>query len=105
MSMRERISGIWLMAMTLLALFAFTCYFVAQMWLNILRAGYLALVVSQALALAIYMWGPEKLKRRWQKILYRLLYASSFFVIPAFLFIFMGLISQYHVQIRDSIPA
>ena len=105
MSMRERISGIWLMAMTLLALFAFTCYFVAQMWLNILRVGYILLVVSQVLALTVYMWGPEKLKRRWQRLVYRLLYASSFFVIPAFLFIFMGLVSQYHVTIPDSIPA
>ena len=105
MSIRERISGIWLMAMSLLALFAFTCYFVAQMWLNILRAAYITLVVLQVLALSVYMWGPEKLRHRWQKLLYRLLYASSFFVIPAFLFIFMGLISQYHVQIRDSIPA
>ena len=105
MSTRERISGIWLMAMTLLALFAFTCYFVAQMWLNILRAGYIALAVAQVLALTIYMWGPEKLKRGWQRLLYRLLYASSFCVIPAFLFIFMGLISQYHVAIPDSIAA
>lgn len=105
MSLRERITGIWLMAMSLLALFAFTCYFVAQMWLNILRAGYIALVVLQISALAIYMWGPEKLKHRWQRVLYRLLYASSFFVIPAFLFIFMGLVSQYHVKIPDSIPA
>ena len=31
MSIRQRISGIWLMSMSLLALFAFTCYFVAQM--------------------------------------------------------------------------
>lgn len=105
MSRRERISGIWLMSMNLLALFAFTCYFVAQMWLNILQAAYLALVVLQGLALTIYMWGPKKLKFRWQKALYRILYASSFFVIPAFLFIFMGLVSQYHVQIPDSIPA
>ena len=105
MSIRERISGIWLMAMSLLALFAFTCYFVAQMWLDILRTGYITLVASQGLALTIYMWGPEKLRHRWQRILYRLLYASSFCVIPAFLFIFMGLVSQYHVRISDSIPA
>lgn len=59
MSLKERVTGIWLMAMTLLALFAFTCYFVAQMWLNILRAGYIALAVAQVLALTIYMWGPE----------------------------------------------
>ena len=41
----------------------------------------------------------------WQKLFYRLLYAASFFIIPAFLFIFMGLLSQYHVTIPDSIPA
>ena len=34
MSIRERLSGIWLMAMTLLALFAYTLFFVAQMWLK-----------------------------------------------------------------------
>ena len=105
MSIRQRVSGIWLMSMSLLALFAFTCYFVAQMWLSILQTAYLTLVILQVLALTIYLWGPEKLKHRWQKILYRLLYASSFLVIPAFLFIFMGLISQYHIRIPDSIPA
>ena len=105
MSIRQRISGIWLMSMSLLALFAFTCYFVAQMWLSILRTAYLTLVILQIAALTIYLWGPEKLKHRWQKILYRLFYASSFFVIPAFLFIFTGLVSQYHVRIPDSIPA
>ena len=39
MKIREHISGIWLMAMNLPALFAFTCYFVAQMWLDILKVG------------------------------------------------------------------
>ena len=105
MSFRQRISGIWLISMSLLALFAFTCYFVAQMWLSILQTAYITLVILQVAALTVYLWGPEKLKHRWQKILYRLLYASSFFVIPAFLFIFMGLVSQYHVRIPDSIPA
>ena len=105
MSIRQRVSGIWLMSMSLLALFAFTCYFVAQMWLSILQTAYLTLVILQFLALTIYLWGPEKLKHRWQKVLYRLLYASSFLVVPAFLFIFMGLISQYHIRIPDSIPA
>lgn len=105
MSIRERISGIWLMSMTLLSLFAFTCYFVAQMWLNLLRAVYLTLMILQILTLALYLWGPEKFKFRWQRALYRILYATSFLVIPAFAFIFMGLISQYHVKIADSIPA
>ena len=98
MSIRQRISGIWLISMSLLALFAFTCYFVAQMWLSILRTAYITLVILQVAALTVYLWGPEKLKHRWQKILYRLLYASSFFVIPAFLFIFTGLMG---LRIRD----
>ena len=93
------------MSMSLLSLFAFTCYFVAQMWLSILQTAYITLAILQVAALTVYLWGPEKLKHRWQKILYRLLYASSFFVIPAFLFIFTGLVSQYHVRIPDSIPA
>ncbi|MBR1622981.1 MAG: hypothetical protein IJ675_03615 [Pseudobutyrivibrio sp.] len=62
------------------------------------------LVVLQICALYIYLWGPEKLKYRWQRIIYHLLYASSVIVIPAFIFIFMGLISQYHVKLTDSIP-
>ena len=56
MSIRERISGIWLISMNLLALFAFTCYFVAQMRLSILQTGYLTLVVLQVIALIMYMW-------------------------------------------------
>lgn len=59
MSVRQRISGIWLIAMNLLALFAFTCYFVAQMWLSILQAAYLTLVILQVLALTVYMWGRK----------------------------------------------
>jgi hypothetical protein len=51
------------------------------------------------------MWGPEKLTAKPLKVLYRLCYASSFFVIPAFAFIFMGLISQYHINIPESIDA
>ena len=105
MSVRDRLSGIWLMATTLLALFAYTIYFVAQMWLNVLHALFLTLVVLQIAALILYLWGPEKLKSWPMKLLYRLLYLSSLFVIPAFAFIFMGLISQYHVPIPDSIPA
>ena len=62
MSVRDRLSGIWLMATTLLALFAYTIYFVAQMWLNVLHALFLTLVVLQIAALILYLWGPEKLK-------------------------------------------
>ncbi|MCR4877390.1 MAG: hypothetical protein K5922_09465 [Clostridiales bacterium] len=105
MTVRQRISGIWLISMTLLALFAYTVYFVAQMWLSVLQALYLTLAVMQIAALILYLWGPEKLKSRLLKIVYRLLYLSSFLVIPCFSFIFMGLISQYHVRIPDSIDA
>lgn len=105
MKIRERLSGIWLMAMTLLSLFAYTIYFVAQMWLNILHTAYLTLAVLQCATLIIYLWGPEKLTARPLKVLYRVLYASSVCVIPAFLFIFMGLVSQYHITIPDSIDA
>lgn len=105
MSAKERLSGIWLISMTLLSLFAYTVFFVAQMWLNILHAAYLSLALLQIAALIVYLWGPEKLKFRPLKVLYHISYASSFFVIPAFIFIFMGLISQYHVRIPDSIDA
>ncbi len=105
MNMRKRISGIWLMAMALLSLGAFTAFFVAQMWLNLLYAVYLGLTILQFITLIVYLWGPEKLVYRPLKLLYRLFYASSFLVIPTFVFIFMGLISQYHVSIPDSIDA
>ena len=82
MSIRERLSGIWLITMTLLSLFAYTVYFVAQMWLSLLQALYLTLAVLQIAALILYLWGPEKIKSRFVRVVYRLLYASSFFVIP-----------------------
>jgi hypothetical protein len=53
----------------------------------------------------IYLWGPEKLAFKPLKYLYRIFYASSILVIPSFAFIFMGLISQYHINIRESIDA
>lgn len=105
MSIKQRLSGIWLISMTLLALFAYTIYFVAQMWLNILHAAYLTLAILQVAGLILYLWGPEKLKSAFLKVLYHLLYASSFCVLPAFAFIFMGLISQYHVRLPESIDA
>ena len=105
MSLRERLSGIWLMAMALLSLFSYTVFFVAQMWLNILHAAYLTLAVVQCATLCIYLWGPEKLKHKPMKLLYRLMYLSSILVIPSFAFIFTGLVSQYHVSIPDSIDA
>ena len=105
MSIKERLSGIWLIAMTLLSLCAYTVFFVAQMWLNLLHAAYLTLAILEIVTLIVYLWGPEKLKRKPLRVLYRILYASSFFVLPSFIFIFMGLVSQYHVKIPDSIDA
>ena len=105
MSIRERFSGIWLISMTLLALLAYTVFFVAQMWLNILYAVYLSLAIMQVSALIVYLWGTEKLKFRPLRMLYHLFCASSFLVIPSFVFIFMGLISQYHIKISESIDA
>lgn len=105
MSTKERLSGIWLITMNLLALLAYTVFFVAQMWLDILHAWYLALVILQGTALFLYMWGPEKLKSKKLKVLYRLLFASSILVIPSFLFIFMGLVSQYHAEIPEAVDA
>ena len=66
MSIRERLSGIWLISMTLLSLFALTVFYVAQMWMDILviRMAYLALAALQVTTLVIYLWGPEKLSFR-----------------------------------------
>jgi len=105
MNIKQRLSGIWLISMTLLSLFAFTVYFVAQMWLNILQALYLTLAILQVATLILYLWGPEKIKSKFLKIVYRVLYASSFLVLPCFSFIFMGLVSQYHVKLPESIDA
>ena len=105
MKLRKRVSGIWLMTMTLLSLCAFTVFFVAQMWLNLLFAVYLGLAILQSVTLIIHLWGSEKLKSKPAKLLYRLSYASSALVIPSFAFIFMGLISQYHISIPESIDA
>lgn len=105
MNMRRRLSGIWLMAMALLSLGAYTTFFVAQMWLNLLHFVYLSLAIIQITTLIIHLWGPEKLKFKPLKILYNLCYASSLLVIPTFVFIFMGLISQYHATIPESIDA
>ena len=93
------------MAMTLLSLCAYTVFFVAQMWLNILYAVYLTLPILMTVTLIIYMWGTEKLKSKPLKLLYGLMYASSILVVPSFIFIFTGLVSQYHVTIPESIDA
>ena len=67
MNIKQRLSGIWLISMTLLSLFAFTVYFVAQMWLNILQALYLTLAILQVATLILYLWGPEKIKSKFLK--------------------------------------
>ena len=59
MTIKERLSGIWLISMTLLALFAYTVFFVAQMWLNVLHLAYLMLAVLQIATLILYLWGPD----------------------------------------------
>ena len=76
--------------MALLSLGAFTTYYVAQMRLRILQDAYLTLSVLQLVTLIIYLWGPEKLKFRPFKAIYHLFFASSLFVIPAFVFIFFS---------------
>ena len=105
MNTRKRLIGIWLMAMALLSLCAYTAFFVAQMWLNVLYVIYLSLAIMQVAALIIYLWGPQKLPFRPLRMLYHAFCISSFLVIPSFVFIFMGLISQYHIKIPDSIDA
>ena len=70
MSVKERITGLWLMVMTLLSLLAYTVYYVAQMWLNILRITYLTLAILQCVTLIVYLWGPEKLKSTGLKIIW-----------------------------------
>ena len=48
MTLKQRISGIWLISMTLLSLFAYTVYFVAQMRLTILQTAYLMLAIYRS---------------------------------------------------------
>ena len=60
MTIRQRFSGIWLISMTLLSLFAYTVYFVAQMRMHILQLSYLTLAILQIVTLILYLWGPEK---------------------------------------------
>ncbi len=105
MNIKRRIAGIWLMSMALLSLGAYTTYFVAQMRLSILHAFYLTLAIVQFVTLIVYLWGPEKLPIKPLKQLYNLFYASSLLVIPTFAFIFMGLVSQYHIRIPEAIDA
>ncbi|WP_044914935.1 hypothetical protein [Butyrivibrio sp. WCE2006] len=103
MNMRKRLSGMWLMSMALLSYGAYTTFFVAQM--SAPYIVYWTLPVFQSVALVIYLWGPEKIKFKPLRIMYHLCYMTSFLVLPAFIFIFMGLISQYHINIPESIDA
>lgn len=105
MSRREQLSGIWLMSMTLLSFCSYTVFYVAKMLPKIYSVAYLVLAILQSVALIVYMWGPEKLKFGLSKVAYRLLCATSLLVIPTFALLFMGLVSQYHVEIPESIDA
>lgn len=105
MSMRERISGIWLMSMTLLSMFSYTIFFVAKMLPRRVHLLYLGLAILQIITLIVYMWGYQNLKTGFSRVVYRVLYATSILVIPSFLLLFMGLISQYHAEIPDAVDA
>lgn len=103
MSKKRMVLGIWLMLMALLSLTAYTMYFVAQMRFSVLLYSYSALALSQIFALIVFLFGNGAVKNTFVKILYRLCCVGSLAVIPAFLFIFMGLISQYHVDIKEAV--
>ena len=102
MSKKRMIIGIWLMSMALLSLTAYTMYFVAQMRFSILLYSYSALAVSQFFALIVFLMENE-VKRKIVRIIYHLCCLASIAVIPAFMFIFMGLLSQYHVNIDEAV--
>ena len=103
MSKKRMILGIWLMVMALVSLTAYTMYFVAQMRFSILLYSYSALVITQVFALVVFLMGIDTIKNVFIHIAYRLCCVASLAVIPAFLFIFMGLLSQYHVDIDEAI--
>lgn len=103
MNRKQIFAGIWLMIMNLMALSAYTMYFVAQMRFSVLLYSYSALALSQIIATVIFLIGIDKFKNVIVKILYRLCCLASLAVIPAFMFIFLGLISQYHTDINEAI--
>ncbi|MCQ2401228.1 MAG: hypothetical protein MJ059_04830 [Lachnospiraceae bacterium] len=103
MNKKKMIMGIWLMIMTLMSQTAFTMYFVAQMRYSILLYSYTALMFSQMFALISFLIGKEKIRSRILQIVYRLCVLASFTVIPAFIFIFEGLVSQYHAEIKEAV--
>ena len=62
MTKRDRLSGIRIIAMTLLSLFTYVIYIVSRMFGGILRIWYMQLIPGlQCLTLLICPWGPEKL--------------------------------------------
>lgn len=73
MNLRKRLSGIWLMSMTLMSLFSYTIFFVAKMLPRRVHLLYLGLTILQIVTLLIYMWGFKKLKSGILKVLYRIL--------------------------------
>ena len=106
MTKKDRILGIWLIFMNLLSLFTYVIYIVSRMFGGILRPWYLQVIlVLQCLVLMLYMLGSEKMKSGPLKLVYRVLIASTLLVIPVFLFVYLGLYSQYHAPIPDAIDA
>lgn len=106
MNKKEKLQGIWLITMALLSVFIYIMYYVSRMYGGILRPWYMQLlIVLMCVALFLYMWGPEKINAGPLKVLYRILFVCSFAVIPAFIFVFSGLYSQYHVAMPYSIDA
>lgn len=103
MSAKKIIFGVWLMIMNLLALTAYTMYFVAQMRFSILLYSYSALALTQIIATVIFLIGTDKISHLFIRIVFYLCSIASIAVIPAFLFIFFGLISQYHANIDEAI--
>lgn len=103
MNRKKMILGIWLMIMTLLSQTAFTMFFVSQMRFKFLLYSYSALAVTQIFALTVFLIGREKVKNRILRVVYQLCIIASLAVIPAFMFIFEGLLSQYHANIKDAV--
>lgn len=103
MNKKRMILGLWLMLMALVSLTAYTMYFVAQMRFSILLYSYSALALTQIFALVVFLIDSSKIKSLAIRVIYRLCCLASIAVLPAFLFIFMGLISQYHVDIHEAI--
>lgn len=103
MNKRKMMMGIWLMVMTLMSLTAYTMYFVAQMRFSVLLYSYTALAISQIFTLIVFLIGTDVIHNRVIHGLYRIGCVLSLAIIPSFLFIFFGLISQYHVSIPEAI--